>query len=82
MNEAIEHRLTLFAEHPDPTRDLWVGFVEVVLRYADGRQAVDVHTFDDAFPTQAAALAAAEAWVAQYKAALDGRGQPVVVERL
>jgi hypothetical protein len=81
MAAVVERRLTLFADHPDPTRHAWVGFVEIMARYDDGRQAIDVHTLDDAYPTEAAALEAADAWVAQYKSAFDG-AEPITIVRL
>ena len=81
MPVAVERRITFFADRPDPTRPLWVGFVEIVVRMADGRQAIDVHALDDGYGTEAAATGAAEAWVAQYKAAHDG-GPPFAIVRL
>ena len=82
MQVAVEHRITLFADQPDPTRDLWVGFVEVMVRQKDGQQAIDVHALDQDYPTQAAAMSAAEAWVAQYTAAVNDAGPPIAVVRL
>lgn len=82
MQDAVERRITLFADHPDPTRHLWVGFVEIMVRLADGQQAIEVHALDDNYLTREAAQAAAEAWVAEYKAAVDGNGPPFDVVRL
>ncbi|MFO1414840.1 MAG: hypothetical protein U1F10_13210 [Burkholderiales bacterium] len=82
MPAAVERKLTLFADHPDPTRDMWIGFVEVMVRHDDGSQAIDVYTLDENFASEAAALAAAEAWVAQYKSAVQDPDVPLIVVRL
>lgn len=82
MHKAAEWRITLFADQPDPIRDLWVGFVEVMVTLADGQQAIDVHALDHDYPTRAAALAAAEAWVARYTATVGDIRPAIVVVRL
>lgn len=82
MEVLLERRITIFAERPDPSRHLWVGFVEVMDRFAGGGQTLDVRTFDESYPTEAAARAAAEAWVVRYQATHEPDGPPLTVVRL